>query len=391
MNYKIKFTPENAEWQALNLQNVQDKISTIERLRLLMARASKFKNQKKYFKDNNNLELLRDNLSKSFQKVLDFLIAQGSNKRSFYFSQTKIAEIIGCDRITVQRATSYFESKGLLIKHRKDTWSVCLFIMNNKIYQHARGFKHKFLSLTDFLKDLWNNGKDKNVTPYIKENEYINKIVIDPSRIEQFVTHITNKLMNKIRYKTKYTLPSKLLITPTLKEIIRELNLNELGRLKLLIFPDNVLREQWDIVKNNTKAFCKYSKLFTQSVFYCKQRQLPIEWNLYYAGMKDLDLIDNGKYFFRDNEIDYMNTMIHIYGNDYKPELRLVDPDETFLIFNFNLSHYAYQSTNHKKIISNPINNYLNNDSLRVHSDKKQPHPLFAEFVVDFIENKEQQ
>lgn len=265
-------------------------------------------------------QALFSEFTESTLHVFDRLIDLMRSKPSFMISQSKIAAHLNICVKTVQRAISFLENLGLIVKKFYDYFSVNIYIVNREVYKHAYEFRFKFPSLRKFLNFVILMANKQNVLPYIKDNDIYNNPSKRSDASDQQLGSLVSKLTGIFTKKeeNKIVDVGKLKMNRVLDEISQKLRLTNHGILKLGVFPEVVLAENWIKVKRMYGIQDPFALLFTACLNYCRQANLPISWKKYYGALKEHNLTIDAPVVFpvkkeqavSHKTVDYVNTTV---------------------------------------------------------------------------------
>lgn len=264
-----------------------------------------FVNTSQYDIENNFNKLTSAN-----KKILNVFIGLNldclSKNLPMYYSRAQIGAYAGgyCEK-TVSRAIKEFARLGFMHTESRLT-SSNIYTVNPIIYKHARDFRHLF-------KSLWNKAKvfavlvnlaiyteptvnadlERNVSPY-KRFGYIipckTQGIKKEFKREQEVANKLSTTRRRFRFRPKLDagIMEELLTAPlnaTIKEIAAHLNLSQHGIFKLQVFPEYVLRQKWNYLKQNLSVKDPFAWLIYHCIQECTKKSLPVNWTHFYALM----------------------------------------------------------------------------------------------------------
>ncbi len=226
--------------------------------------------------------------------------------RRSYHSRAQIGEYAGgYSEKTVSRAIKKFISLGFIhVEYRLTSSNI--YTVNPIIYKHARDLRHLF-------KSLWNKSKvfavlvslsicaspvknidlERNVSSY-KRFSYIipckTQGIKKEFKREQEVANKLSTTRRRFRFRPKLDagIMEELLTAPlnaTIKEIAAHLNLSQHGIFKLQVFPEYVLRQKWNYLKQNLSVKDPFAWLIYHCIQECTKKSLPVNWTHFYALM----------------------------------------------------------------------------------------------------------
>lgn len=204
-------------------------------------------------------------------KLLNFLLYLDQKYKTVCISQCALAAHIEVHRQHVNALLKRFSELGLIEKiyrHRKTSiykMSSLFKIFSTKIYQTFWSLRGVAIKA---LQKLWRQDRTPRLVSLYK-----------------YPVDIVNLHEKEGRPKRKRM--EKLEISETLREVTKTLNLTKWGQIKLICFPDEVLRHGLD----NYKKFARNSPkpfewFFMHCKTHCEGNEIPISWQDYY------DLVD---------------------------------------------------------------------------------------------------
>lgn len=300
----------------------------------------------KFTSKKNVMQALSASFSKLEHKALNYMINRCRMNPSFSASYQTIAKSLKCSEKTIRRAVNKFISMGLMTKSVRYCMDICKFTINASIYKFADYFRYKF----DSLKKHYNLGRKIDYLKKLKQNvrplcsNLLSKIFIP--RKSYVVDNQSQGIVKRGNFLTKRedVEVSPPTITPTLRQITDRIGLTKLGQLKLMCIPEDILSSVWHHCKKQSGVNNPFDWIMANCLRRCEKLNIDINWELFYLSVKRYGLKDNKKYVSDKSIIKVPRTKFQ----------RSVD------------------------------------SIIRPHQEKKQPHPEFAIYFAQAMENTHQ-
>ena len=297
----------------------------------------------KFTLEKSLLQALNSKFSEAEMAVANYFFSRARSNPQFRVSyetiasQTKIKNRKRICRETVRRAINKLIDLNLLKRIKEKFYmGACEYRVNVLIFKVAASVKDKFKSLLRYLAVQANSLWKPNVAPLYKySNIYPRKYIVVDNQSQKNIKR--GNFLTK-REDMEISPPN---ISPTLREITNRIGLTKLGQLKLLVIPEDILSSVWSHFKKQAGVNKPFEWILANCLRRCENLGIAISWELFYLSVKRYGLVDNKIYVSKINKVE-------------------------------------------KKVIesSRSVDNII-----RPYQDKTEPHPKFAQFYFQAMDN----
>lgn len=235
-----------------------------------------FKKNKKLQIENISLnqtkyEVIKKHLTPLQIEILNILIRYCHKFKTVFISQTLIAQLLGCNRSTVNRYLKRLAQLQLIKKNSRyretSVYQLCdVFIL----------YAHKLRHLFSALKYVWNIQDLLSWLPSKKDVLKHNFLKMSHLVLDKYIKYSPVHKLTRDRGVMMTNSVEKLEISPALRKVTEILHLTKWGQINLTCFPEEALEFALKNYSNSTS----FNTFFLNALNFCRDHNIEPDFNL---------------------------------------------------------------------------------------------------------------